>query len=407
MKNKISYILLGLIVSFSFINNVFAEGLDFSVSAKVAGDNTNVAAGTETSIDVSVSSDGDIDSCVFEIVKDSGIEFISQAGMNNYVANLTDNSISVSRTNTDVSFVSGQNILQLKYKINESGKITIKTTECKSSVDTSGSYEDISFDFKVSDASEDTSLKNLVVKGGTLAPAFISTQTQYVVSLDGPEFSLELTANNSNYQDKIVVKDSNGKVLDPNNIKFSDTSGQGMMELNVLVNDGTKYVLLVKYEQEGLDGQLKTLKVHGKEIKLQEGKFDYSITVDKDVKSVKIDAVLVDNENFKFAENNGPTIFLTPDGRNVYPLIVEPVNSSIGAAGVTYTITVIREGVVDNTTSDVPSGGGQSNNNNNNNQNVSTNPSTGISMFLMAFILIVSLFGSVYLYHKNMEGYNK
>lgn len=406
MKYKISYILLGIIVSFSFINNVFAEGLDFSVSAKVAGDNMNVAAGTETSIDVSVSSNSDIDSCVFEIVKDSGIEFISQSGMNNYVANLTDNSISVSRTNTDVSFVSGQNILQLKYKINASGKLTIKTTECKSSVDTSGSYDDISFDFKVSDASEDTSLKNMVVKGGTLAPAFTSTNTQYVVELDGPEFSLELTANNADYQDKIVVKDSNGKVLDPNNIKFSDISGQGMMELNVFVNEKEEYVLLAKYEEEGLDNSLKMLKVYGKEIKLQEGKYDYSITVGKDAKSVKIDAQLIDSENFKFAENNGPTIFLTPNGRNVYPLIVEPINSSVGASGATYTITVIREGIVDNTTSNVPSDGGQSSNNNDN-QNVSTNPSTGISMFLMAFILIVSLFGSIYLYRKNMEGYNK
>ena len=161
--------------------------------------------------------------------------------------------------------------------------------------------------------------------------------------------------------------------------------------------------MLVKYEEEGLDNSLKMLKVYGKEIKLQEGKYDYSITVGKDAKSVKIDAQLIDSENFKFAENNGPTIFLIPDGRNVYPLIVEPINSSVGASGVTYTITVIREGVVDNTTTDTPTGGSQSNNN----QNVSTNPTTGVSMFLMAFILIVSLIGSIYLYHKNMEGYNK
>lgn len=404
MKNKIYYILLGIIVSFSFINSVFAEGeLDFSVKANVLGDGTTYAAGSEVVIDVGLVSDTDIDRCIFNVVADSGLELISESGMNNYVIGEDENGVLVYRANTEVGFTSGTNILELKYKINADSKVVIKTVECSSSVDTKGSYEDISFDFKVSAATEDTSLKSLIVKGGILSPAFTSTQTQYIVDLELPEFTLEMVANNEDYQDKIVVTDASGVKLDPSKITFKDLSSQGMMELIITVNKKTEYVLLVKYEQEGVDNSLKTLKVYGKEIKLQEGKYDYKITVSKDAKSVRIDAVLADSENFKFADNNGPTTFQVPNATNVYPLIIEPKNASIGASGVTYTITVLKEGMVDTDSSNGSSGG---NNSNNNQGNVTNNPTTGVSMFIMAFILIVSLIGSIYLYYKNMEAYN-
>lgn len=404
MKNKIYYILLGIIVSFSFINSVFAEGkLDFSVKANVLGDGTTYAAGSEVVIDVGLVSDTDIDRCIFNVVADSGLELISESGMNNYVIGEDENGVLVYRANTEVGFTSGTNILELKYKINADSKVVIKTVECSSSVDTKGSYEDISFDFKVSATTEDTSLKSLIVKGGTLSPAFTSTQTQYIVDLELPEFTLEMVANNEDYQDKIVVTDASGVKLDPSKITFKDLSSQGMMELIITVNKKTEYVLLVKYEQEGVDNSLKTLKVYGKEIKLQEGKYDYKITVSKDAKSVRIDAVLADSENFKFADNNGPTTFQVPNATNVYPLIIEPKNASIGASGVTYTITVLKEGMVDTDSSNGSSGG---NNSNNNQGNVTNNPTTGVSMFIMAFILIVSLIGSIYLYYKNMEAYN-
>lgn len=395
--------LLSLLMSFSFMNTVFAEGdLEFSISANLVSGSTTVAAGSEAVIDLGVVSSSNVDSCIFEITHDSGIEFVSRAGMNNYVVGTNDNNILVYRATTDVGFTSGQNILELKYKINSAGKLTIKTTKCTSSTDTSGSYKDIDFDFKVTDASEDASLKSLVVNGGVLSPTFTSSQTNYVIDLDSTSFSLELIANNTNYQDKIVVTDANGVVLDPSNITFSDISGQAMMDLTVTVNGVSKYTLLVKYEQEGLDNSLSSLKVYGKEVALQKGKYDYKVIVSKDASSVKIAAELVDSENFKFAENNGPTTFQIPNATNVYPLIIEPKSSSLGATGVTYTITVVKEGMVD--TGNSSSG----NNQNTGGGNVSANPTTsGISMFIMSFILIVSLIGSLYLYRKNIEGYNK
>ena len=73
MKNKIYYVLLCLLTSFSFMNNVFAEGeLDFSIDAKVVGGETTVVMGNEATINIALNSDVYISTCTFEITQDSG-----------------------------------------------------------------------------------------------------------------------------------------------------------------------------------------------------------------------------------------------------------------------------------------------------------------------------------------------
>ena len=88
--------------------------------------------------------------------------------------------------------------------------------------------------------------------------------------------------------------------------------------------------------------------------------------------------------------------------------IVEPISSQSGGVSATYYIEVIREvgGSTGSTPPDSSNDDSGSNSSNNSGSNTTTNPSTGgISMFVMAFILMTSLGGSIYLYQKNLEGY--
>lgn len=411
MKNKIYYIMLCLISSFAFMNNVFAEGeLSFSIGASVVGGET-VVKGSEATVNVSLNSDTALSSCTFNIISDAGIEFVSKSSMNNYVVRDEGENIIVERANTDVNFVSGQNVLELKYKVNNDGKLTIKTINCKSAIDDkSGSTTDKVIEFKTKEVNDDTSLSILTVTGGTLSPKFSSNAYNYTVQLHDTKFSLNMTASNSDYQDDIVVTDADGKTLDARNIIFKNDGGQGIMAITITVNGKTKYELGVRYVQEELDNSLSSLKVGDQLVKLESGKYDYSVNVGKDVTEVKIEAFLKDSNNFKFVDGNGLTTLQIPSAVNSYALMIEPKDSSSGGKGVTYLITINREGL--SIPSEKPSTGSSSNNNgtsnNNGNQgNATTNPSTGgISMFLMAFVLIASLIGSIYLYKKNLEGYN-
>lgn len=407
MKNRIYYILLSLMVSFSFMNTVFAEGLDFSITGKVVGDSTSVAKGSEATINLALTSEESIKSCIFELTQDSGIELVLKSGMNNYIVGTDGNRVLINRSSTDVDFVSGQNVLELKYKINNDGNVTIKTVECKSTDDVTGTYNDITFDFDAVVDVNDTTLSNLKVTGGVLSPNFSSSINQYVINLDSSEFSLEMTANNSDYQDDIVVTDSDGNKLDPNKIVFSDPSGQASMEVTITVNNDTKYTLLVNYKQAGLSNDLTSLKVDGEYVTLEPGKYDYTVIIDNDKTSVTIEAVLKDSANFQFAEGNGSTIFQTPNPSNTYPILILPKDMSLGAESVVYSVVVAKEceGGCCNGKCDVPT---DEPDEPDSDENVTTNPSTGgVSMFIMAFILIMSLFGSIVLYQKNLKGYNK
>lgn len=405
MKNKFLYLVLSMIMCFSFVGEVFAEGLEFSFSAFVVGSNTSIVKETEAVINVSLNSDVYLNKCSFNITSDSTIEFVSGSGMNKYEFNSLGSTYEISRDAKNTQFNSGLAVMQLKYKINGDGKVTIKNLECSSASDNQvGTYgEDIVLNFKAIDETADTTLKKISVTGGTLSPSFSSSLKNYSINLDNTTFSLELTASNADYQDDIVVTDEDGNKLDIKNITFKNNN-QGNMPIVIKVNNDTVYNLLAVYKEKELNNSLKTLKVDGKEVSLENGKYDYSVTVGKSVNSVKIEASLNDTTNFKFIDEfNGTQIVQTPSGTTSYPIIIEPSKSSVGAEGVTYIIKLVKES--DNT------GNSGSNNNNNtssSNGNVNKNPSTGgISLFVMFIILFLSLIGSIFIYRKNLSVDNK
>lgn len=400
MKSKLYYILLCLLFVFSFVDKVFAEeNLDFSVTSTVVGEKTSVPKESEVAIHLVLNSSENINSCTFDVETDSGIEVKSRSGMNNFNIQFDQSDNIVINRSENTEFVSGKGVLELNLLVNDAGNITIKTISCSSLEEgKTGSYKDIVLSFDVEEGKKDTTLSDLSVIGGTLSSSFSSNVKSYSIQLESSNFSLKMTASNSEYQDKIKVKDTDGNVLDYNNILFKDNSGQALMKLIISVNEVDEYTLFVSYKQKELDNSLATLKVDGKAVELSEGKYDYTIEVDKSIISVKIDATLVDSDNFKFSDSNGPTNFYTLYEKNTYPIIVEPKDSSTGAEQVVYTINIIKKGFSIN----------DSNMGNINSNNTGSNPSTGgISMAVMVLILFVSLICSIIIYQRNLENYNK
>jgi len=403
MKSKLYYVLLCLLFIFSFFDKVYAEGnLEFSVTTTVVGEKTTVPKGSEVTVHLAVNSSDSINTCTFKVETDSGIEVKSQSGMNNFNIQFdqVDNMIVTRSENTE--FVSGKGILELNLLVNDAGNLTIKTSSCSSlEGEKTGSYKDVVLNFNVEEAKKDTTLSDLKVVGGVLSPSFSPSVKNYSIQLESSNFSLDMRANSSEYQDKIKVKDVDGNIVDYNNILFKDNSGQALMMLTISVDSVDEYTLLVSYKQKELDNSLASLKVDGKDIELIEDKYDYTIEVDQSIISVRIDATLVDNDNFKFSDSNGPTNFYTLYEKNTYPIIVEPKDPSTGAEQVVYTINIIKKGVSNNNSN-------MGNINNNNNSNTGSNPSTGgISIVVMLLILFISLICSIVIYQRNLENYNK
>lgn len=395
MKNKLRYILLGVLVSFSFINTVFADEIVISPSVS----NVTVAKGSSASIKINLKSSVAIKECLFKFENDSNIDYVSVTGINNWKITETTDGLKITNVSSAITApVDGQKIAELKYTVNGNGSVVIKTLQCTASdSDDTYTYEDKMVSFIATEpVTEDTTLSSLTVIGGQISPTFSSDAADnvYTIILDSVNFSLEMTASNSKYQDKIVVTDDSGNTIsDYGNITFSDPSGQGKMPLTITVNEKTEYKLYAMYKKDDLNNSLKSITINGKELELIDGQLNYKYKVAKDVTVVSVDAILSDSENFQFSsegnalENGKTTKFNIIDKVDVI-IVVEP--KVAGAEKKTYTIEITKEGIA---SSDKDG-------------NVNDNAQTGdISMFVMAFVLISSLVGSIIMYKKNLEGY--
>ena len=425
MKNKIFGILLGIIASFSFINSVFAE--DFSIVVDATSSPSVVTIGNEVVITLNLTANRSVDHCQFRVEADDSLTYKEMNTANSW--NLDEGAINnfILENNGTSSTSDKVNILQIKYIVNGDGNVTIHTDGCSGVASVEDSYEatykDIVVSVKAKELSEDTSLKSLKVTGGNLENSFDSQNTgDYIVNLTSSKFGLELEASNPDFQDDIVVKNNDTVINDYSNIIFNDASGQGQMPITITVNGKTTYRLLILYEEEVLDNSLKYIKINGKELFLVSGKYSYEFIVDSSITSFNDEAELNDNNNFKFDKDTGnaPAMFSINDVVDV-EIVIVPKSEQISADKATYKITVIKDNNKDQSenddnstdTGDTGNNGssntGDNNNSSNNNdddKNTGTNPETGdVSMYVMAIILVVSLFGSVFLYQKNLEGY--
>lgn len=248
-------------------------------------------------------------------------------------------------------------------------------------------------------------LKSLIVNGGILSPSFSQSFTAGNVELgeDTSSFAIVATANNEN--DKIVCKNADDNTeLSCDNITFKTSGGKDSMIVQIVVGEGensVSYTLIIfkKVKETIGDPELKTLTIGGKQVQLVSGKIDgYEVTL-ANLSNYLVEWTLKDDKNYKVVTfNNNPT---THSGEYV-SIVIEPVNSSSGLKSVAYSIKVNKAGG-DNTTP-----GTQQPEQNPSNQNPSTgNPQTGDTIAsVVAVILLLSFGVSMFLYQKNINGYN-
>ena len=443
MKNKLCHILLGILLVFSFINVVFADEYEVSISATPSA--IEVLEGEDVSITLNVKSNNSVDLCRFQVSFDDTLKFASmnEIGVKKWEYTGTIESFAVENDmNATESLTNGENIIQLNFKVNGNGNVIIKTLDCSyaGSGNAEEQFEDSEIDeiklgFKTKSLSEITTLDSLtVIKGGTMTDVFSSDKKgTYFIELNSLTFGLEWTTTNHDYQNnvKVINFDTDEEINDPKNITFESNGTTGMPIL-VVVSDNngnsTTYTLVAQMsEQVEYDNTLKSITINGKKITLIDGRFEnggynYEYTVESDVTSVTIEAELSDGENFKFSDKgNAPATFTIDDIVNV-EIYTEPINSSVDALGQGYKIQINRK--VDTTTKpgdegDKPNTGGTTGGNSSSggvtggdsgndgsSGNTNYNPDTGgVSMYVMAIILISSLVGSIVLYQKNLNAY--
>jgi hypothetical protein len=416
MRNKFSYIILAMLMCFSFLESVNASEIEVTASAN----KTTVVKGEEVTISVNVKADKPIFSCTIDVVDTDDFRYIDgsvgKLGFATTVSDLTNNSrrILVEGDTNGENATNGLKFLEFKYIVSNSGTITISPKNCSVVENSSSNEIEISDDIEIqmtandSAPTEDTTLSNISVRGGKILNegGFKPSDSSIMIQVDSSTFGLTLTATNSDFQNSIVVKDSAGKEYDDlSNIIWNDPSGQKMMRLLVYINNEQKYELVIVYEAGDLDNSLETLTVNGQNIELKPGVFEYKVTIPNNVTSFKLDATLKDSNNFQITGVTIPGTFNVTGDTTYVALVIEPKDSTIAAEGVTYSLEVIQEG-------GKPSGSGNNNGGNsggsstNSGNNANKNPQTGdISMFVMLIVLISSLVGSVILYQKNLENY--
>ena len=198
---------------FLFVGDVFADELNLTV--KLDTDNTEIVEGEQATIKLHFkSSNDDISYCQFKIEQDSTLELASKGAANGWkISEEGANGIILDANSVaDGLISSGMNILELKYKVNGNGKVTVKTVECTTNEEElSASHNDVSVNFTTKDLSSDTTLKSLKVTGGTINSFNPTGYEGQLIMLEGPNFSLEMETTNPDYQDDIVVTNSNWK----------------------------------------------------------------------------------------------------------------------------------------------------------------------------------------------------
>lgn len=303
---------------------------------------------------------------------------------------------------------------------NKSGSFAIATIKVKPSIGMSagskgtisfsgtkfydGNYEGHSIEDKkleVKAISNVDTLSNITLSTGTLVPNFSSDVLKYSATVNVSELTISATATDSS----ATISGDVGKVTlkyGINTFKINVTSEAGNVKIYTIE--------ITRSDGRSNDNSLKSLKIDGNEIELEDDVFNYSYEVEKGTEEVKIDAE-VNNQKATFVENYGSRTVTLEDGKAKIEIKVKAENGEVK----TYTISVITEGDVldEDEELDDDNSGSESTDKLDKNDSVGTkeevdNPKTGSSIiFIIVAILVISVAGIVYyfkFYQKNKDG---
>lgn len=256
MKKRNFYILMFLIINFSFVKVVLAADYNVIVNAEQSA--KEVYSGEEVITTLKLKSDMPIDVCHFKISSDSGIEYISMNAKEPYeVTSGTINDFILENKNYDNNgSLNNVTVMDIKYKVNSRGSVVIKTLDCayvggNTSEDwySDETIDTVTLNFNVKN---DTTLSDLqVINGGTMTSKFEPNKTgTYYIELNSLKFGLSLTTTDPNYQDKIKIinKNNSKEITDINNIIY-ETNGKSEMSIAITINEATTYDLVVSYKE--------------------------------------------------------------------------------------------------------------------------------------------------------------
>ncbi len=369
---------------------------DTSVSINCSPNEIN--SGSTTDCLIKGDTDMNISRVTMNVSYGTGLSYKSFVVSNVFTGsgyNASENKIDVSKSNNNTLMLSF-NIGTITIQANENGSVgnqnvTLNNIQFFDADGNSINVNSISTSINVK-ANENTStgLKTLNVTGGTLSPSLTAGNYGYSVILDSASatsFGLTATANNSSDTITFVNSDTNETITNPNNIPFVTDEGKSSMSIKITVGSVAYTINVTKPVSNTASNELSTLYVGGVNIPLRNGQYDYEVSLISNG-SYQVNATLKDSTNYKISNLTLPTS-MTGDE---FAIVISPKDNSSGLSGVTYTIKVKR--------------GGSNSTNNVVTNNTTDNPQTGSVAITMAVVLIISFALSIYLYKKNIEGYN-
>lgn len=399
---------------------VKADEFQFSVHAEPS---VVDAAGETVKLKFMVSAGNNvITNCKFKVSVPSGVAFVEDESPNGWNIDKGTNGYLLDSSDGVTQGV----IMNSVYKVNSNSTITVSGIEC-GNVDKDEVYpidEEIKVDVKIADT------VNIKVDGvavsGKITNPLAASKNDFVLSVVSGDASVQ-----SNVKVEIADTTSGTKQLCSGDtckevtVNFSSENFCGSAEClafkpsvgdNVQINvyvgstlNKSFYVIKELTQTETLDASLKYLKVWGHEIKLVEGQTIYPLDVPANVSDYTVVAELSDPDNFIWDDEDNPSKYnFKTDTIN---LIIRPKDTeAVGAKEVVYVVVINQDG---GTNSGQPSSSAPSSSSSNrpassspiSNNNVSNPQTSGISQFVIAIILFVSLLATLSLYKKNMEEY--
>jgi len=424
MKSIKLYFLFVLCLVFIPCRSVYAaDDFKFSVYPEPA---VVDASGGQTKlkfmVDTGSSSNEVITNCQFNVSEDSGVKLVNNEPSNGW--NLTTGTKGYVLDNVDG--VSSGVIMNAVYEVYSTSTITISNVECGNS-ETDKVFtvsEDIKVDVKIADT------LNIKVDGVAVSGKIT------ILNSNKSEFVLSVVAADVSAQSGIKVeiadtasgtlplctgdacKDVTADFISGNFcvseecLAVKSQIGDNV-QLNVYTGSDLNksfYVIREQSQATVLDATLSYLKVWGVEVELKEGQTVYSISVPANVTDYTVQAELSDPNNFEWDKEDNPSKYnFKTDTIN---LILRPKDTqALGAKEAVYVINIEQDGDSSSSSSNDNSQPSSSSNkpsssSNSSSNNATSNPQTsGISQFVIAIILFVSLFITLNFYKKNMEEY--
>lgn len=436
MKKYFVFILIILCLIFIPTNNVDAAG-DLNFKFNVYADNPVVnATGSQATLKVTISTESTVPimACSFNLKADSGVSLVegSVVGKNNwsfesgskYVIE-AEEGYGVDKSDDELGVV----VLTLSYIVNSGpSKITFSDIECgEPEKDITGTVEPVTVSLSVA-SGLNVKIDGVTVSGG-IAPPIASNKTSFALSAVSSDSSQQSNV-------KVVAKDTASgdvtlcsgdecreKMVDfssanfctssvCNNFKISQGVGDNILLVATVGSGVSQEIAIIKEKTNDvtLDNSIATLNVWGVNVELVKGQTIYSVKVPANVTNYTVTATLSDSTNFKWDADDNPSKYNYKT--NTINLIVRPVSDTlVGANPETYTINIIEEGA--NSSSSQPGPSSQPSSSSSqivtpkpSSQPSIYNPQTGsVSQFLMAIILVGSLFISLIVYKNHMKEY--